>query len=207
MRNLVFLILFCVVFSTYSQTSNKSTLEFSFGWAKHGTGDIGGFIYGAQYQQSFGEKIYWVVGFEGTFHDDPNGNQLFFEVEGERFDSTIRFVTAGMQLVTGIKYNFFENKESTFGVYALPVFRYQATSINDLIDIEFPVITGLPVPVRIILNEEPSRTFSVGGAIRLNYNHTFKKGLYLGILTGFQADTNGDTVINAGLTFGKRFNF
>jgi len=209
MRSIIFLALFFVLFSTYSQTSNKSTLEFHFGWAKHGTGDINGFLYGAQYQQAFGKKTYWVIGFEGTFHDNPLGDVLFFENEGQTFDSTIRFVTAGMQLVTGIKYHFIENNKYSFGIYALPLFRYQATSINDLIDTEFPVGTGLPIPVRILINENPSRTFSFGGALRINYNYTFNKnkGLYLGLLAGFQIDTNGDTITNTGLTFGKRFNF
>ncbi|MCF6347682.1 MAG: hypothetical protein L3J20_05195 [Flavobacteriaceae bacterium] len=207
MRNLIIVILFFIVLSTHSQESKKSTLEFHFGRAKHGTGDIDGFLYGVQYQQAFGKKIYWVGGFEGTFHDAPNGDSLFFEYEGETFDSTIRFVTAGMQLVAGIKYNFLENKNHTFGIYALPLLRYQATSINDIIDTLYPIITDVPVPVRIIINEEPSRTLSFGGALRFNYNYTFNKGLYLGVLAGFQTDTNGDTMLNAGLTFGKRFNF
>jgi len=200
MRKLTTLLLLSIIFSASSQTTKISNLEFNFGWAKIGTGDINGFLYGAQYHQSFGKKIYWVVGFEGTFHDDPTGNQLFFELEGERFDSTI-------QLVTGIKYNFMENSTHTFGVYALPLLRYQATSINDLVDTLFPPITDLPFPVRVLINEEPSRTLSVGGTIRFNYNYTFNKDLYLGLLAGFQTDTNGDTMINAGVTFGKRFNF
>jgi len=151
--------------------------------------------------------MYWLVGFEGTFHDDPAGDQLFFEVEGETIDGTIRFVTAGMQFVTCIKYNFLENYKNTFGIYILPLLRYQATSINDVIITVYPILTDLPIPVRVLENSEPSRTLSVGGAIRFNYNYTFNKGLYLGVLTGFQTDTNGDTIINAGLTFGKRFNF
>ncbi|MDX5584537.1 MAG: hypothetical protein QNK20_06320 [Aureibaculum sp.] len=199
--------LFFTFFLGHSQEPNKSTIEFSFGWAKNGTGDINGFLYGAQYQQSFSKKVYWVVGFEGTFHDNPLGDQLFFELDGEKFDSTIRFVTAGMQLATGIKYNFSENDKSTFGIYVLPILRYQSTSINDIISTEYPIGTGLPIPVRILINEEPSRTLSFGGALRLNYNYIFNKGLYLGILAGFQTDTNGDSMINAGLTFGKRFNF
>lgn len=207
MKKLILLSFIFIISIAYSQTTKKSKLEAHFNWARHGTGDMNGFLYGINYQQSFGKKVYWVVGFEGTFHDDPDGIPLTFESEGVTYNSDIRYVIAGMQLVGGIKYNVLQNTKHSLGVSVLSLLRYQANSMNDLVITSYPAATDLPVPVRILINEEPARTFAVGGIIRLHYNYTFGKNFYTGIQAGFQADTNEDNVIQAGLKFGKTFNW
>ncbi|MCB0459371.1 MAG: hypothetical protein KDC74_05050 [Flavobacteriaceae bacterium] len=207
MKYIILLLSIFYVNILIGQKEHKSSIEMSFGWAKHGTGDISGVLYGFQYHQSFGKNIYWVAGLEGTLHHDPNGDMLFFEYEGVTFDSTIRFVTSGIQLVGGIKYNFAEGNKHTFGIYLLPFLRYQVTSINNNILTEYPASTGLPFPVRVIWNNEPSKTISPGGAVRLNYKYQFNKGFYFGTIAGIQTDTNGDTMVEAGLTFGKSFSW
>lgn len=205
-----FLFIFSILFVTSifsQQTTKKSNLEAHFNWARHGTGDINGFLYGVNYQQNFGKKIYWVVGFEGTFHDDPQGVPLSFEYQGKTFNSDIRYVIAGMQLIGGVKYNLIQSDKHSVGVSIFTLLRYQADSINDVIVTSYPANTNLPIPVRILINEEPSRTFAVGGIIRLHYSYTFGKNFYAGIQAGFQADTNEDNIIQAGLKFGKTFNW
>ena len=206
--NLISLIAFIVTQVMNAQNisnDNQSSIEFNFGRNIHGSGDISGYQYGFVYTDVISNRFYWFLGFEGTLNDDADFPLTFEDTEGNVFDSTLHTVIAGFQLAGGIRYNIFQNKNHNFGISVGPVFRYQASSLNDDVSTLFPVITMLPAPVRIIINNEPARTFAVGGTLRLHYSYKINNKSFISIHGGFQGDTNGDTIPNLSLGFGKSF--
>ena len=205
-RSLIFTLLIVPLSVLRGQNEPKSYLEFSFGRGVHGTGDTPGFHYGFSYGQEFKRKLYWQLGFEGTLNDSPDFF-LFYELtNGERVDASLHTLTAGYQLVTGIKYNFFQSDIHQFGVALLPIFRLSShIPLAMYIATLFPAITGLPIPVRDIVRFSPGRTFAVGASLRLHYNFHIGNKFHLGLLGALQADTNGDTISHYGLVLDRKF--
>lgn len=207
MNKILFFILVLSLFgfTLQGQDVKKSFIQFNFGIGTHGSGDIAGYQYGISYAQEFRKKLYLQVGFDGSLHDTSEV-QLFFEDDrGNSFDSTLHSVTAGFQLMAGLKYNIIESNSHEFGLSLLPFFRYQATSLNDMVDTLFPPITDLPVPVRVIIRTDPARTTAVGGSLRLAYQYNLENSFFVGFIGAFQGDTNGDIISNVSLKFGKFF--
>ncbi|MBU3027793.1 hypothetical protein [Zobellia galactanivorans] len=201
---LILILVLAPQFILHGQNEPKSYLEFSFGLSRHGTGDITGYHFGTNYGKEFSNKFYWQLGFEGTLNDSPY-TPLFYELsDGERVDATLHTVTAGFQLVTGIRYNFIQTTNQRFGLSILPLFRYQATSLMDLDSVLYPAGTDLPYPVRSSIRFSPARTFAVGASLRLNYYFQIGDSFYLGLLGAVQFDSNSDTIPHFGLVFGKR---
>ncbi len=204
-KNLFFLSYLLLSTGLAAQNKNSVFLELSFGRSLHGTGDTSGYHYGFTYGQSFSKKFYWQLGLEGTLNDVLDFPLFYQDDLGNRFDASLHTVTAGFQVVSGIKYNLVQSSNHEVGIALLPVFRYQATSLSDLYDTLFPPLTGLPIPVRNIVRISPGRTFTVGASLRLQYRYVFENNLSLGINGAFQSDTNGDTLPSYFITFGKRF--
>lgn len=189
----------------HGQNELKSYIEFSFGPSIHGTGDTPGYHYGINYGQQLSKKMYWQFGFEGTLNDTAEIPLFYEQSNGERVDATLHTVTAGFQVVTGIKYNLIQTDSQQFGLSILPLARYQATSLMDINSVLFPGGTGLPIPVRNSIRFSPGRTFTAGASIRLNYNFQFGNNFYLGLLGAAQTDLNSDTITYLGLVLGKKF--
>ena len=181
------------------------SLEINLGRSFHGTGDIPGFHLGFTYTTPVSNKLHWFVGLEGTLHDKII-NRLEFQnpVTGELLNSNLNGVTGGLQVTGGIQYNFIQRTKHNFGVSLGTVLRYQATSLNDFIEIDFPAATGLPIPVRVIVNYEPHRTFAVGGLLKMHYNYTIGNKYLIGFVGGSQLDTNEDIIHYVSLNFGFR---
>ncbi len=188
-----------------SQNNNMAFLEASFGRSIHGSGDTPGYHYGFAYGQEFSRKLFWQIGFEGTLNDSPDFLLTYQDPQGKVHDASLHTVTAGFQIVPGIKYNFVQSDYHQFGISVLSVFRYQATSLSDFYITLYPALTNLPVPVRDITRIEPGRTFAVGGSLRVNYQYNFGKDFFVGVMGAFQIDTNGDTLPHYSLRFGKIF--
>ena len=188
-----------------ASVENNTSLYFNFGRSFNGTGDISGFQYGFIFSKPLGRKTFWSAGFEGTLHDDEIINYFFDDGQGNNFEGKSRFVTSGLQLVACFGYNFIKNRNHAFGLSTGPIVRYQSSSIPDVTRIFFPVITDLPFPVKVTEFTGSFRTISLGAVLKLNYYYTFKNSCLLGLTSGFQTDTNGDTISYISLGFGKRF--
>ncbi|PIB27560.1 hypothetical protein BFP77_11770 [Maribacter sp. 4U21] len=190
---------------TFAQEGKTSFLELTLGRNIHGAGDIPGYQYGFHYGQEFSNKLFWQVGLEGTLNDKVDFPLTYEDPNGNVIDASLHTVTAGFQLVSGIRYAIIKSNRHEVSLSALPLFRYQATSLSGLYDTLFPEITGLPFPVRNIVRTEPGRTFAVGGSIRVQYNYEITNDFYIGVFGAFQGDTNGDSIPLYSLSFGKRF--
>lgn len=210
MKKHFFLLIIFITFNSFSQTtpnsfSENSAIVFHFGTGIHGTGDTPGFNYGFNYKSFFQKNLFWNVGFEGTLHDSKQRAFIWEAPNGNVFDSTLHDVTAGFQLVLGIGYHIINSTHHKFGINLNALGRYQASSLNDLQETQYPLLTGYPVPIRFIINTTPSRTLAFGGAIKLFYDYKFENKYSIGLMGAFQMDTNGDVIPYAAIRLGRYF--
>ena len=112
---------------------------------------------------------------------------------------------AGLQIAGHIGYSIVRNIRNELQVKLGGLFRYQSSSLPYSITILYPAITNLDFPVIVFDNVGPLRTFVPGASIQIRYNYTFNNKLTLGILGGFQADTEGDNISQISITAGFRF--
>ncbi|MGO4919558.1 hypothetical protein [Maribacter spongiicola] len=205
-KNILFFVFtLLTTLSIYSQNNNASYLEFMFGRSIHGSGDTPGYHYGFNYGNDLSNKLYWQLGFEGTLNDTPDFLLTYEDSQGNVYDGSLHTVTAGYQLVLGLRYNFVETNRHKFGISILSVYRYQATSLSDIYSTLYPAATNLPIPVRNIIRFESGRTFAFGGSLRLHYSYEIANSYSLGIVAAFQADINEDTIPHYSLKIGKSF--
>ena len=190
-------------FMMFSQ--ENSSLEVFAGRSHHGTGDLQGFIIGFQNNKSLTPRLSWSLGLEATSNDSPDLPLIYQDPNGRTVDGTIHFVTTGLQIVVGLEYAFLQSQKHNLSLSLLPFFRYQATSINDVVGTLFPAGTGFPIPVRVIENINPARDYSPGASLRLNYSYKLKNQWSLGFMGGVQTDTNGDNLYYFGLKTGRFF--
>lgn len=189
----------------YSQIVSNQAIKLNAGRGKLGTGDIQGLMLGVEYERYFQKRLSWSTELGMTIHD---GSDLFLvtEANGKVEDLSYRYTTAGVQLAGKIGYNFLKTEKLDFGIRVGGIFRYQSSSLADDITILYPSLTGLNLPVSIIRHTTPQRTYSLGGISQLFVSYTIKQKIILGLVTGLQLDTNGDTIFpQLSFTIGRRF--
>ncbi|WP_025762630.1 hypothetical protein [Dyadobacter tibetensis] len=208
-KNLLLLfIAFCNVHLAFSQNAPlipNESLRFNIGRGRHGTGDVQGLVLGVEYEKYFRKKLSWSTEIGTTIHD---GSDLLLVTEdnGEVHDLSYRYTTAGAQLVGKIGYHFLQKTNWDLGIRVGGFFRYQSSSVPDDLTMLFPIATGLPVPIFITEHITPQRTYSVGGLSQLFASYSIKQKIILGLTTGLQLDTNGDTIFpQLSFTIGRRF--
>lgn len=191
--------------SLRAQMLPNQALKLNIGRAKLGTGDIQGLMLGVEYEKFFQRKLSWSAELGMTIHD---GSDLLLvtEATGKVHDLSYRYTTAGAQLAGKIGYHFLRTEKWNFGVRIGGLFRYQSSSVPDDMTTLFPIATGLPVPVFIGEHTSSQKTYSVGAVSQLFAGYTIRQKIILGITTGLQLDTNGDTMFpQLLLTVGRRF--
>lgn len=183
----------------------KHTVLFYGGLSIHGSGDLPGFSYGFTYEHMFGSNWIWSLSFDSNLND---GEQLPFIYEDQRgniINSTLHDVNAGFQLTYGIGYRLIHKPKHRFALHPGIFVRYQASSLNDVMEIIYPELTGFPIPIRIIENYNDNSTWAIGGMMRFQYDYLIKTKYLLGLQLAWQTDTNGDAISNLSLRFGYTF--
>jgi hypothetical protein len=206
MRLILVAAILCVhVFPLCGQTPvAKSTVQISIGPAKHGSGDLNGFIFNTGYTRFFSKRLSWSADIGGSIHDgsrlliytDPNGNAA---------DGSIRHTTAGFQVTGGLGYSVANSGHHELQLRLHSLLRYQSSSTADIYTILYPAATSLPVPVLYFQHLEPARTYAAGGHAQVAYHYTTNNRLLFGISGAFQMDTNGDVLPQLLFRLGKRF--
>ena len=191
--------------NSFSQvTTPKKQIELIAGRSVHGSGDSRGLNFSVEYSKHFKKKLNWSASIGGTIHDGVF--PVFYEYPtGVQNDGSIKYTTAGLQVLTHLGYNFFKSAKNELLFKLGSVLRYQSSSYWDVVTVLYPPLTGLPYPVVVFENSTPQRTFAVGGTTQIKYSYTIKQKISLGILAGFQFDTNGDNISHLSLTIGKIF--
>lgn len=191
-------------FSQNKNVLNEQQLSISAGLSIHGTGDMRGLIFNTEYSKNVRKRLSWIAGIGGTIHDGVLSN-YFKDRNGDEVDGSIRYTTAGFQIKNELGYNLLKTVKDQLQIRAGAVLRYQTSSYYDYIEISYPLLTGLPVPVIIINNTTPQRTFAVGGSAELFYNYSITPKILIGVLAGLQTDTNGDTITQLSVSVGRLF--
>ena len=180
----------------------RNSLSAEFGPNMHGTGDIKGIQYGLRYNRFLNKRFDLIVAFEANLNDSPGELYIWEDPEGNEYDGTLHNVIAGIQLNVGIGFNIINSDRHKFGLNPSIFIRYQANSLFNTTVIDFPTLTGYPVPIRTLLRDEPGNTYAAGGSLRLFYNYKINSKYFLGINPGFQTDSEEDTILFGTLSFG-----
>ncbi len=188
-------------FAQDKKTDNPVSIIAEFGLNKHGTGDQTGFLYGLRVQKPISKRFEIIASFEANLNDSENSPFIGEDLNGNTFDGTLHDVLAGFQFNAGIGFNLINLNRSKFGINPSVFGRYQANSTLSS-NIDYPIITGYPVPIRSLIRDEPGRTYAVGGSIRLYYHYKISDKLLLGISPGFQTDSQDDTMLFTTLMLG-----
>jgi hypothetical protein len=207
MKQLFFSFFFLFSLPLFSQKVKDSHhIQLSAGRSFNGSGDIRGFVFSSQYSQYFQKekKLCWILDLSGTIHDG-NLPVFFNDANNDEIDGSIRYTVAGVQLTGYAGYSFLGNIDHEIQLRLGILFRYQSSSLPDDYSILYPAFTNLPYPVVVFNNTNPQRTFAPGGSIQLHYNYNVTDKISVGILTGFQADTEGDNLSHISLSTGFRF--
>lgn len=140
----------------------------------------------------------------GTLHD--GSTPLFFTVpSGQKIDGSIRYTTGGLQFASHLGYSLIKTTNHRFQAKAGGLFRYQSSSPSHGVTILYPVGSGLQVPVIVFENTTSQRTFSIGASTQLLYNYNITPKIAVGLLAGFQIDSNGDVIRQTCISVGRRF--
>jgi hypothetical protein len=163
-----------------------------------------GLIFNTEYVKNFRKNLSWVASVGGTIHDGfiPN---YFTSPNGTEIDGSIRYTTAGVQATNHIGYSVIKRNDNQLELRAGALLRYQSSSYYDIVSINYPAGTGLPIPVIVFIHENPQRTFAIGGSAQIFYNYSITPKILLGALAGLQTDTNGDTITQLSLSIGRKF--
>jgi hypothetical protein len=204
MKKEILIICFILFTIPYLAIAQKKQLQMLGGWSKHGSGDLRGFYYGFNYSKYFKPKLSWQVSVEGNMYDGyfplyytaPNNSVV---------DGSYRYSISGLQLGYNLRYSFLKTDNHEAIISGGAFVRYQSSSASDAITVLYPIVTNLPIPVIYFQNETPARTIAVGAYPKIEYNYTLKKKITIGMIAGFQFDTNGDNIMNLSLSIGKRF--
>lgn len=204
MKFFIFFILLFLIFSLSAQKNElpRYHLQVSAGRCFHGSGDLRGVIFSTDFSKYVKKKLSLGLSLSGTVHD---GNYpLYFTYGNQEVDGSLRYTVAGVQLAGLIGYGIVRNEEHEIQIEGGPLLRYQSSSLPDYYEIAYPAATGLPYPVIIYQHSSPQRTYSIGGVLQLHYNYTFSRRFTIGLLAGFQADTEGDNLFQTSLSAGIR---
>jgi hypothetical protein len=164
-----FVLLFSILLNFFSATAQKKQLQMLAGPSKHGSGDLRGFYYGFNYSNYFKQKISWQISVEGDLYD--GSLPLYFEMPvGNRVDGSYRYSIAGVQLGYNLRYSFLKNKNHEALISAGAIIRYQSSSASDAINVLYPILTNLPIPVIYFQNETRQRTIAIGAYPKIEYN-------------------------------------
>jgi len=188
------------------EESKNRSISFIGGYARHGSGDMPGMVFGADYTVYYSKKFSVTYNFRGGIHTSKDA--ILYNNGGSGYtDASIRFTTAGFQLGANGGFSLVNSSHHEFMIKLGAFGRYQSASNgSDGYSISYPPpSTGLPPVVVSYDNRTPQETIAFGGILQFQYNFTFKSNVFLGIQPAFQTDTNGDAILQGSLVIGKRF--
>ncbi|NII27866.1 hypothetical protein HB364_22475 [Pseudoflavitalea sp. X16] len=174
------------------------------GYSHHGSGDMKGIVFGASYTRYLSYKFSLNLNIRGTINHRQDNYSYPGPTPGTRTEGAIRFTTAGAQMGVDAQLSVLRSQRHEV-MFSLGAFgRYQSAS-PDGYSVTPPQTSGIPEVLFSLYNWNKQNTIAAGGLLQLHYYFTFNHNILFGIAGGFQTDTNGDAIPQAGLTIGKRF--
>lgn len=179
-------------------------IQFIGGYSRHGSGDMDGIVFGAEYTRYLSHVFSLNINIRGTINHSHSDYSYTNPATLIKSDASVRFTTAGAQLGINAQLSALRSLHHEI-MFSLGGFgRYQSAS-PDGYSVMYPPATGYPEMVFSLYNWNKQNTMSAGLLFQLHYNFTFNNNLLLGIKGGIQTDTEGDLIPQAALSIGKRF--
>lgn len=175
------------------------------GYSRHGSGDMNGIAFGTEYIKYISNRFSLNYNIRASINDGKTLIIVDNPAASARTDASVRFTTAGVQLGVNGGLSIVRSRRHEVMISLGGFGRYQSASNgSDGYAMFYPLSTGQPTVLIGYNNRTPQETFSVGGLLQVQYNFTIKNKIYLGILPGFQTDTNGDAIPQLVLAVGRR---
>jgi len=199
-------VIFCYPFFVCAQNLPGKQVMVTGGYSKHGSSDMKGIVFGAEYANYTSRRVSLNYYFRGSINNATDTIRINNTLTGQIQDGSIRFTTAGVQAGLNVRYSFIRSKRHELLISLGALGRYQSASNgNDGYSLYYPTVTGLPTILVEYNNKTPQKTYSLGGLLQFQYNITLNNNIILGLAPGFQTDTNGDALLQVALVVGKRF--
>jgi hypothetical protein len=191
--------------NTIQGVPGNNSIQFVGGFCKRGFNDIKGVMIGFEYTNYLSRKFSLTYNGRATSNSDKD-EIIYDNGGGSTTDASVRLTIAGIQLGVNGGWSLVNSPQHEFMIKLGAFGRYQSTSNgDDTFIVYYPITTGIPAALVAHDHLTPHETIAVGGIFQLQYNFTFKNGLFLGLQPGFQVDTIDEAFIHAALVFGKRF--
>jgi hypothetical protein len=204
MKQLLFITLMLASTSLFAQADfREQSIRVMAGYTRTGSGDMGGLIYGAEWEKFFRYKVSWSLGFNGLIYDGENAIYTPND-PNRRSDGGLRYTTAGVQVVGHLGYSFIKTPVHDFKLRVGPLVKYQTSSLDGYA-VTYPLVTNYPEPVVTFYNPNPQRTVALGGSVQILYNYTIRNKISVGVLAGGQTDTEGDLITQLSVMVGRKF--
>ena len=203
------LLVFCLVTSVSSFAQDvlpKNALQFAAGYSRHGSGDLGGFVFGTEYIRYKTRTFSLNYNFRAGINFGKDEIMVHNNTTGTTKDQSIRYTTAGVQAGVNGQLSFVRTKRTEMLVSLGAFGRFQSASNgSDGYSLYMPSATGIPSVLVEYDNRTPQNTVAFGGIFQLQYKYHFNNKYFLGIGPGFQTDTNGDAILQGVAMVGRRF--
>ena len=206
-KNLPILLYVFILISadSFAQKNLKDNINLYFGRSFHGTGDLSGIYFTAEYGHFVNRKLEISGNITSTMHWGSFG--LFVSSPGENFDGSFRYVTAGLQAGSKLGFAILNLPHHMLKIQGGSFVRYQSSSLPGQYGVTFPPAINYPEPVFTFRHREKQNIFTVGYIADLSYAYITARQWILGAKAGFQNDTNGDVITYYGIVLGKRLSF
>jgi len=178
---------------------DEKLLSIGGGYSRHGTDDVGGIYFSANYFSKLRSKFGYSISLSSTLHDGGTSVLYFDEINAVWKKGKLPFVTAGIQLSGGLTYRLANLKKSNIILGLSPVLRYQSTSNPDYSLANF-------YPTNYFSDNRFERSFSFGGTAFLIYSVAIKDNFFVSITASMQYDTQEDALSMIGFSVGRRIN-
>jgi hypothetical protein len=203
-KNLSFLVILSFFLSAdcIAQKNEGNNIQLYFSRSFHGTGDLRGVLFTAEYGHPLNRRFDISGNITSTIHWGSFG--LLVNAPYGNFDGSFRYITAGLQAGSKLGYSFLNLRHHILKLQGGSFVRFQSSSLPDQYGVTFPPAINYPEPVFTFRNEEKQNIFTLGYVAELSYIFISEKNLLLGAKAGFQNDTNADVISYYGIFIGKK---
>lgn len=193
------ILLIVLVVNGHAQYGNeplKNSMQVAFGSSQHGTDNVFGLAFSAEYSHYFHKKLNYML-FAGTTIHDGIADVKYWNSSGQVVDGTVNFTTSGFQTGISLGYTFYRSTRHNVQGSLGTLLRYQTTSNPDIV--------GLYTTYPYTGFDFPARSVAFGGVAAISYDYTFNNNAFMGAKAWLQYDSNDDALNIFSLVIGKRF--
>lgn len=195
------IIFFLLLLSFFGQAQNKQQISLHLNRSFHGTGDMEGVGFAAEYGRYLTNHLELTSGIASNVHH--KASPVILTRFNPPIDASFRMVTAGLQWQSNLSFVPLHTRKHEAKLGAGPIVRYQSSSHPDVY--ARTTFTNYPEPVFTFRHNEKQNVVTAGYQVALSYAFTFTNRWLLGIAASFQNDTNSDVISQYGIRLGKRF--